>query len=300
MDYTRITARLSEEKIEYGENIPLMQYTTFKIGGAARLAVFPKTREEAVCAFKTLRSENVRMLIVGNGSNLLVSDDGFDGAAVILSGMRSFEVDGTEIRADAGMSITKLAIEASKHSLTGLEFAYGIPGTVGGAVYMNAGAYGGEVSKVVCESEYFDLDTGKCGRLTADEHEFVYRHSVYDGKNRVILSVTFSLKEGDKHEIKATMDDLMSRRRDKQPLEYPSAGSVFKRGSGFITAQVIDEAGLKGRTVGGAQVSEKHAGFIINKGGATAKDVMELVEIIKDEVRSKYGYDIECEIKYIG
>lgn len=299
MDHTRAAALLSEQKIEYSENTPLAPHTTFRIGGAARLAVFPKNADEAAAAFDILRTEGVRILVIGNGSNLLVSDNGFDGAAVILTGLRSVETCGCRITAGAGVPLTRLAVEASKSSLTGLEFAYGIPGTVGGGIYMNAGAYGGDMSQAVVSSRYYDLATGEKGTLDASSHEFAYRHSAYMGGSKVILSATFELIVGDQAEIAAKMDDLMSRRRDKQPLEYPSAGSVFKRGNGFITAQAIDEAGLKGRTVGGAQVSEKHAGFIVNRGGATARDVLELIGIIKAEIKAKFGYDIECEVRYI-
>ena len=300
MNLVRVMSVLTENKIEYRENIPMSAYTTFKIGGAARLGVFPKDACEAVLALSALREAGVPVLTVGNGSNMLVSDEGFDGAAVVLTGMKAFSVDGTVMTVCAGASLTHIASEAAKLSLTGLEFAYGIPGTVGGGVYMNAGAYGGDMSQVVTKTEYYDLVTGERGTLAGDEHEFAYRHSAYMGKDRIILSAELALCEGDKDAITERMNDLMNRRRDKQPLEYPSAGSVFKRGNGFITARVIDEAGLKGRRVGGAEVSEKHAGFIVNRGGATAKDVMALVEIIKDEVRAKFGYDIECEIKYIG
>ena len=300
MNLVRAIAELSENKIEYRENIPMSAYTTFRIGGAARLGVFPKNSDEAVFTLETLRASDVPILIVGNGSNMLVADSGFDGAAVVLTGMKAFSVNGTEITAAAGASLTHLASEAAKLSLTGLEFAYGIPGTVGGGIYMNAGAYGGDMSQVVVKSVYYDPDSGKIGTLCGDEHEFSYRHSAYMGKNRLILSATFALSVGNRDDISAKMNDLMTRRRDKQPLEYPSAGSVFKRGNGFITAQIIDEAGLKGRRVGGAEVSEKHAGFIVNRGGATAADVLLLVEEIKTEVRTRFGYDIECEIEYIG
>ena len=164
---------------------------------------------------------------------------------------------------------------------------------------MNAGAYGGEMAQVVVASKYYDMATGECGTVDGAAHEFAYRHSAYMDSAKIVLSATVKLQRGDKNEIEAAMADYMSRRRDKQPLEYPSAGSVFKRGNGFITAQKIDEAGLKGRAVGGAQVSEKHAGFIINKGGATASDVLELIEIIKTEVHEKFALDIECEVRYI-
>lgn len=299
MDYTRTIEALEALKIEYSENTPLAPYTSFRIGGAARLAVFPKSRDEAVRVFDLLRSEDVPTVILGNGTNVLVSDEGFDGAAVMLSGMRSISFDGCSAVADAGAPMTKLAIEAAKRSLTGLEFAYGIPGTLGGGVYMNAGAYGGEMAQVVTASEYYDLDTGECGTVIGDAHEFAYRHSVYMNSHKVILSVSVEFTPGNKSEIEACMNDLMSRRREKQPLDMPSAGSTFKRGNGFITAQKIDEAGLKGRSVGGAQVSEKHAGFIVNRGGATAKDVLDLIEVVKSEIKEKFGLELECEVRYI-
>ena len=213
--------------------------------------------------------------------------------------MRTYAVEGEHITADAGIPLTKLASVAAKEWLSGLEFAYGIPGTLGGGIYMNAGAYGGEMSQVVVSSRYYDAATGECGIYDGAAHEFAYRHSAYMDSAKIVLSATMKLTRGDKNAIEAAMADYMSRRRDKQPLEYPSAGSVFKRGNGFITAQKIDEAGLKGRTVGGAQVSEKHAGFIINKGGATASDVLELIEIIKTEVHEKFALYIECEVRYI-
>ncbi len=300
MDYKSAALRLKEQKIEYGENVVLAQYTTFRIGGAAKLAVFPKNISEACAVLKLMRDEGIRVLVIGNGSNLLVSDNGFDGAAVILSGMRNVSFDGCTIRADAGVPLTRLALEASKRSLTGLEFAYGIPGSVGGAVYMNAGAYGGEMSQVIVSSTYYDPESRDICELSSSNHDFRYRHSSYMENGRIILSAEFRLEDGDKDVITAKMNELMSRRRDKQPLEYPSAGSVFKRGNGFITAQAIDEAGLKGRRVGGAEVSQKHAGFIVNLGGATAGDVLSLIKIIKAEVLEKFGYEIECEIRYIG
>ncbi len=299
MDYTRVIERLTASKIEYSENTPLAPYTSFRIGGAARLLVFPKSCDEATAAFDILRAESVPTIVLGNGTNVLVSDEGYNGAAVVLSGMRTCTVDGECITADAGVPLTKLALLAAKDSLAGLEFAYGIPGTLGGGIYMNAGAYGGEMSQVVTQSRYYDMTTGECGTIDGAAHEFAYRHSAYMDSTRIVLSATVKLARGDKGEIEAAMADYMSRRRDKQPLEYPSAGSVFKRGNGFITAQKIDEAGLKGRAVGGAEVSEKHAGFIINKGGATAKDVLELIEIIKTEIYEKFALELECEVRYI-
>lgn len=301
MNYQNALARLTDVKIEYSENTLLAPHTSFRIGGAARLAVFPSSCDEAVMVFDILREENIPTLVLGNGTNVLVSDDGYNGAAVILTGMRTCSVSGESITADAGVPLTRLAIEAAKNSLAGLEFAYGIPGTVGGGIYMNAGAYGGDMSQVVVSSRYYDLASGECG--TVDDgtaHEFAYRHSVYMNSTKVILSATLTLTHSERDEIESKMNDYMSRRREKQPLEYPSAGSTFKRGNGFITSQIIDEVGLKGRRVGGAEVSEKHAGFVINRGGATAKDVLELIDIIKAEVKNKTGYDIECEVRYIG
>ena len=300
MNYQNALTRLTDVKIEYSENALLAPHTSFRIGGAARLAVFPSSCDEAVKVFDILREENIPTLVLGNGTNVLVSDDGYDGAAVILTGVRECSVSGKSITAEAGVPLTKLAGYAAKNSLTGLEFAYGIPGTLGGGIYMNAGAYGGDMSQVVTSSRYYDLASGECGTVDGTSHEFTYRHSVYMDSTKVILSATLTLTHGERDEIEAKMNDYMSRRREKQPLEYPSAGSTFKRGNGFITSQIIDEVGLKGRRVGGAEVSEKHAGFVINRGGATAKDVLELIEIIRDEVKNKTGHDIECEVRYIG
>ncbi len=299
MIYTRAAKLLAENGIEIIENAPLASYTSFRIGGAARLAVFPKSGEQAVTAFSVLRGEGARILVLGNGTNVLISDDGYQGAAVILSGMKRCEYREGLIYADAGASMTHVAAEAAKLSLSGLEFAYGIPGTVGGGVFMNAGAYGGEIAQVIADSCWYDLATGECGAYHGADHGFSYRKSAYMDSTKIVLSAAFKLSSGDREEIESRMSDFMARRREKQPLEYPSAGSVFKRGNGFITAKLIEDAGLKGRRIGGAEVSEKHAGFIINRGGATAKDVLELVEIIKAEVKAKFDKTIECEIRYI-
>lgn len=299
MDFTSAKARLLENKTEYSENTPLAPYTTFKIGGAAALAVFPKTRDEAALCFDILRESGIRILVLGNGSNVLIDDGGFDGAAVILTGLREIRCSKSTVSADAGVSLTRLASEAAKHSLTGAEFCYGIPGTVGGGIFMNAGAYGGEMSQIVKRSEYYDLESGERGFITETEHDFSYRHSVYEDSCKIVLGAELELSRGDREQIESVMADLMSRRREKQPLELPSAGSTFKRGCGFITAQKIDEAGLKGRRVGGAEVSCKHAGFIVNRGGATASDVLALIDEVKKEIKEKFGLDIECEVRYI-
>ncbi len=321
----------------------LADYTSFRIGGPASLAVFPRDVGELVGTLRRLHSEGARCVVLGNGTNVLFDDAGYNGAVVILGDMKhfggivyngankcgcgaydgsshkeavGFDTDGDTrkgsvgsntdigsdeviISADAGYPLTRLASDAAELSLTGLEFAYGIPGSVGGGIFMNAGAYGGELSDVVWRSRWYDPDSGETGYFTRDEHEFAYRHSIYMDCRRVILSAEFRLKVGDKARIRALCDDYMSRRREKQPLEYPSAGSVFKRGSGFITAKLIEDAGLKGSTIGGAQVSEKHAGFIVNRGGATASDVLRLIRHIQATVRDRFGVEIECEVRYI-
>lgn len=238
--------------------------------------------------------------MVGRGSNIVYPDAGFDGVILSTAGMNSCAVNGTEISAGAGVSLTELANTAAKNSLTGLEFAYGIPGSVGGAVFMNAGAYDGEMSMVVKATRYFDTATGELGQIEGDAHKFGYRESVFrENPSWIITGTVIGLSEGNQTDIEAVMSDLMTRRRDKQPLEYPSAGSAFKRYPGRYTAQMIDEAGLKGYSVGGAQVSEKHAGFIINKGGATAADVYELSEYIKAKILEIHGVEIESEIIFV-
>ena len=299
MLYTRAAELLSEHTIEYAENEPLAPHTSFRIGGPARLAVYPDTVEKAVTALSILRNEGARILVLGNGTNVLIADEGFDGAAVILTGMHACELRDGELYCEAGVSLTRAAMAAAKLSLSGLEFAYGIPGTIGGGVYMNAGAYGGEMSQVVRTSTWYDLATGESGSFKGDAHDFAYRHSAYMNSSKIVLSASLRLKPGVREDIEAVMNDYMSRRRAKQPLEYPNAGSIFKRGADFFTAQLIDEAGLKGRSVGGAQVSEKHAGFIVNRGGATARDVLTLIDIIKTEIKEKFDKEIECEVRYI-
>lgn len=298
MDYSLTAKRLENAGIKFVENVPLSQYTTFKIGGPANLVVFPKTADEAVAALDILREDGVRIVVLGNGSNVLVADEGIDGAVVILSDMKYYNFSG-RLSVDAGVSITHLASVAAKYCFGGLEFAYGIPGTVGGAIYMNAGAFGSEIGSIVVSTRYYDLDTGECGYYYYDEHEFSYRHSVYMGTNKVILSASLRLPIGSLGSCDEKMNEYMSARREKQPLDMPSAGSVFKRSENFIAAKVIDEAGLKGRRVGGAEVSTKHAGFIVNRGDATAKDVLELIEIVKAEVYEKFGHKLECEVRYI-
>lgn len=287
--------------LTYSENEPLAPLSTFKIGGKADFAVYPLSQEGLVAAVTAAKDCEVRYGVFGNGSNLLFADEGFRGAAIFTTKMNKVRREGNILIADAGASLTGLAVTAMKAGLSGLEFAYGIPGSVGGAVYMNAGAYDGEIASVVTKSFYHtpDMPSDEVAWLEGDAQGFGYRTSAYQGSDKLILSAHFALKEGDPVEIKAKMDDFMARRRSKQPLEYPSAGSTFKRYPGYFTAQLIDEAGLKGLTIGGAQVSEKHAGFVINRGTATAKDVLDLIERIKSAIYEKNGICISTEVQII-
>lgn len=290
-------------ELEYICNAPLAPYSSFKIGGAADVAVFPYTRAALLDVLGCVRRHEIRRDVFGNGSNVLFADEGYRGVAIFTTKMNRSVFRNGILWADAGASFTGLAVRALQEGLTGLEFAYGIPGTVGGAIYMNAGAYDGEISQVCTETTVYDPTVALLGsirEINGDAQEFGYRTSAFQSmRGAVILGGKFKLKPGDPAEIKAKMDDLMSRRRDKQPLEYPSAGSTFKRAPGYFTAKLIHEAGLKGATVGGAQVSEKHAGFVINRGGATAKDVLTLIEQIKEQVWKHAGVAIECEVRII-
>lgn len=297
--YNLFSQELEKLNIEYIKNAPMKEHTSFKIGGNAEFFVSVKNIDELKGVISLCRSLNVPYLLIGNGSNLLVSDCGIKGAVIRLEGeFKRITIDGENITAGAGASLTKLCSDALKASLTGLEFGYGIPGSVGGAAYMNAGAYGGEMKDVVVSCTHLDENLN-VGKFALSDLDLSYRHSAYMKGEYIILSVNFKLKKGESSEIKARMEELMQKRMDKQPLDYPSAGSVFKRPEGAFAAALIEECGLKGRSVGGAQVSEKHSGFIINKGGATCKDVLDLVKIIQDEVKEKTGYELYREIIHI-
>ena len=291
--------KLTNLNIEYKQDVPMSEHTSFKIGGNADCLITVKNTDELKTVISVCRECNVPYMLIGNGSNLLVSDNGIKGAVIRLEGeFKDITIKGDTIVAGAGASLTKLCLDAWKASLTGLEFGYGIPGSVGGAAYMNAGAYGGEMKDVVVSCTHLDPELN-VGEFTLNELDLSYRHSVYMKGEYIILSVTLKLKKGDSTAIKNRMDELMQKRKDKQPLEYPSAGSIFKRPEGAFAAALIEECGLKGRQVGGAQVSEKHSGFIVNKGGATCQDVLDLVKIIQDEVKSKTGFDLHREIIHI-
>lgn len=300
MAFDKVLLALSDANIRFIENEPLSKRTSFKIGGAARVAVFPDTNEKLVAAVLAAKSNGERCVLLGNGSNVLVSDRGFDGVCVITTDCNSLSIDGDVITASCGVTLARLAAAARDASLTGLEFAHGIPGTVGGGVFMNAGAYGGEIADVLLSSVCFDLSSGKTVEMDAKDHRFGYRTSVYSrNEDLILLSAKFQLKHGEKAEISAKMSELMAKRREKQPLEYPSAGSTFKRPVDNFAGKLIEESGLKGYTVGGAKVSEKHAGFVINAGGATANDVKKLISDVKERVFADSGVLLECEIKFI-
>lgn len=277
---------------------PLFKHSSFKIGGAADVFVTPSNEDELIGAIRAAGQCGMKYFLLGNGSNVLFSDEGFRGVVISTAALRSITRDGNVIKAQCGASLTALSLAAAQASLDGLTFAYGIPGTVGGAVFMNAGAYGGQIQDALVSSRYYNAETDTYGEFNGVEHDFSYRKSVYNtsGGRLAVLDASFLLGDGNEEKLTQTMNDFMSRRREKQPLEYPSAGSVFKRPEGCFAGQLIEECGLKGYSFGGAQISEKHAGFIINRGGATAKDVLSLVEYIKETVLKKYGVELECEI----
>lgn len=288
---------LSAEDYRLEEALPLSRLTTFKTGGDA-LVFFPQTERAAVLAVTFFRENQIPFFILGNGSNVIAKDEGYEGVILSFSQMKEIRVSGNCITAQAGASITGLAALAQKHSLAGMEFFYGIPGSVGGAVFMNAGAYGGECKDILKEVTFLSADGEVCTR-SVESLEMGYRTSAFEHNGAVILSASFELVSGNGEEIRAAMEDLMARRVQKQPLEYPSAGSTFKRCEGRFTAQMIDEAGLKGYRIGGAQVSEKHAGFVINAGGATSRDLLSLIAHIQKVILEKEGIAIQREVRII-
>ena len=279
------------------ENEPLSAHSTMRVGGPAALAAFPTGSAELSALIQRAKEASVRYIIVGNASNILFSDDGFDGLAIFTTAMRRVVWNGARVTAECGASLTGLAATATKRGLSGLEFAFGIPGTVGGAVYMNAGAYGSQVSAVLTSSEYLRGDTVL--KRNAEEHGFGYRTSIYRSTDDIILSAEFTLTPGNHEEIAAKAAKNMESRRSKQPLEFPNAGSIFKRPEGAFPGALIEEAGLKGLRIGGAEVSEKHANFIVNRGNATASDILRLVETVQKEVYRRSGILLETEIIYI-
>ena len=282
------------------KNEPMSRHTTFRIGGDADFFLTPSNEADLAKLLEFIGKENIPYFILGNGSNILVGDKGFRGAVICPhKKMDTVLCRENEVYAECGAFLSKAASAAAKAELCGLEFASGIPGTVGGAVYMNAGAYGEEMSGVIKTVKYIDTD-GKVLEVPANECGFGYRKSIFTDSGKVILSCTFELKHGNADEIKAKTADLTQRRVTKQPLDKPSAGSTFKRPEGHFAGGLIEQAGLKGYSIGGAAVSEKHAGFVINTGSATASDVIALIGYIKKTVYEKYGVMLEPEVKLIG
>ena len=295
---TKLVSLLGEKNVLKDE--PMKNHTTFKIGGKADFVVFPETEEQIIAVLNLLKSENIPATVLGNGSNILVGDGGIDGVVIIIGkNMKKAEINGTTVKAQCGILLSRIASLAYENSLTGLEFASGIPGSLGGALYMNAGAYGEELCTVVKDVTFIDKDNN-IKTIDKKDCDFGYRHSVFMDNGAVITSCTLSLKEGNKDDIKAKTDDLKERRTSKQPLDKPSAGSTFKRPEGYFAGTLIEQSGLKGFTIGGAQVSEKHAGFVINTGNATAKDVLSLIEHIQKTVYEKFGVTLCPEVKMIG
>ena len=279
---------------------PMAKHTSFRIGGPADVLAQPGNEAELAELLKRAAHHAVPVTLVGNGSNLLVRDKGIRGLVIKLSNLfSSITVAGNVLTFGSGISLAMASKKAASLSLSGLEFAVGIPGTIGGAVYMNAGAYDGEMAKVVTSVQVMDRQ-GQSSQLKADELDFAYRHTALQNSGLIVTSVTVSLQPGEAESIKAKMDDFSQRRIAKQPLELPSAGSMFKRPVGYFAGTLIEQTGLKGYTVGGAQVSTKHAGFVVNVGGATAKDVLQLIRDVQDRVLAAQGVQLEPEVLVLG
>ncbi|MGN0571336.1 MAG: UDP-N-acetylmuramate dehydrogenase [Candidatus Fimenecus sp.] len=299
--FEKILAAADRFQTEYFRDFPLSKVTSFQTGGNADLLLLPNSTEALSELIRACNASDVPYFVIGNGSNLLVSDKGVRGAVLRLAAPMSeitYLGDG-QICCAAGAPLTALCNFAYKHSLSGLEFAYGIPGSAGGAAYMNAGAYGGEMKDVLTKCTHIAPD-GTVGSFSGTDLQLGYRRSVYAGKNYCITALYLQLSPGDPAAIKAAMDDKMARRVAKQPLEYPSAGSTFKRPEGYFAGALIEECGLKGYSIGGAQVSEKHAGFVINKGGATTADILALIRHIQETVLREKGVHLQTEVEVIG
>ena len=299
MQLEAFKAALLENKISFTENEKMSLHTSFKIGGDADIFVEAENSQELESTLKLANEYDVPCLILGKGSNLLVSDLGIEGAVISTKKLENIKVEGNKIICEAGAHLSKLCTAALSSSLTGLEFAYGIPGSVGGALFMNAGAYGGEMSQVV-KGAYFINENSEREYIDLKDMELGYRTSIFKKNNGVITEIVFELNKGNSEEIKSKMDDLMQRRMDKQPLEFPSAGSTFKRPPDHFAGALIEKNNLKGVSRGGAKVSEKHAGFVINADNATAKDVLDLIDHIKETVLKNDGVTLEPEVIFKG
>ena len=308
---------LGKENVKYNE--PMSKHTSFRVGGNADIFATVDSEEKLTKVVEIAKNTSMPITIVGNGTNLLVKDGGIRGLVIKYiandysiidteeikdkSNLREFEENNNKckiVKVSSGMTNARLAKILLDNSLTGFEFLAGVPGTIGGALVMNAGAYGGEIKDIVLKTKYIDLDTGEIKKIENNEHKFEYRKSIFQTLNCVILETTLKLQIGNKEQIEEKMQEYSKKRRESQPLDMPSAGSTFKRGENFITAKLIDESGLKGYSIGGAEVSTKHAGFIVNKGNATAKDIIDLINYVKEKVYEKFGRKVQEEVKIIG
>lgn len=294
---TNLEKILDKEDIKIDE--PMKEHTSFRVGGPVDILVTPKKFQEVVDVITLCKEHNIPYYIMGNGSNLLVKDGGIRGIMIKLIKLNEVKVEDNKIITGSGVSLKDISTTALNNKLSGFEFACGIPGSVGGAVTMNAGAYNGEISHVVESAKVIDNE-GKIKVLDRKQLELEYRSSSILKYQYTVLEVTFNLEHGDYEKIKNRVEDLNRRRNEKQPLEYPSAGSTFKRPEGYFAAKLIEDSGLKGKNVGDAQVSEKHSGFIINKGSATAKDILDLIAIVQHKVKEKFNVDLYTEVRVIG
>ena len=296
--YEKLCALIGEKQVSTKE--PMKNHTTFRVGGPAAFFVTPADERQLSDTLKLCTEEEMPYYVIGNGSNLLVSDEGYDGAIIAMGEPWNYSrAEGEHITAGAGILLSRLSKEALKLGLTGLEFAGGIPGTLGGAVVMNAGAYGSEMKAVLVSARVMTMD-GQVLNLSGEELELGYRTSCIPKNRYIVLEATVGLKAGNPEEIRARMEELAERRKSKQPLEYPSAGSTFKRPEGYFAGKLIEDTGLRGFTVGGAQISEKHCGFVINKDHATASDVYGLCREVQRRVEEKFGVDMNMEVKTLG
>lgn len=295
--YNDIIKKIDSKRVLINEE--MKKHTSFKVGGPADLFIIIKKIEELKYIFKIAKMQNIPITIIGNGTNILVRDSGIRGIVLKIK-MEKYKIDGEYIYIDSGMSITKIANIVQKESLSGLEFAIGIPGTIGGAITMNAGAFNGKMQDVIVETIYMDQEQN-LKILKKEEHEFEYRNSFFNKKKgNIIISTKIKLKKGNANTIKEKMNEILKKRKESQPLELPSAGSIFRRSDKYITAKLIEDCNLKGYNIKDAYVSCKHAGFIVNKGNAKAKDIIELIEYIKTKIKEKFNIIIETEIEILG
>lgn len=292
MIYDELVKQINPSNIFVNEK--MSKHTSFKVGGTADFFVIVNDVKELVYTLKIAKKLKIKTFIIGNGTNLIVKDEGFRGIIIKLN-FKILKKEGNEIMAGAGVAVALLSEFAYRHEIEGYEFLSGIPGTVGGAIKMNAGAYGSEIKDILVKTTYLD-ENYNIKEIENEEHKFSYRNSIFEQKKWVIIGSTFKIVKGNKDEIKQKRQEFSESRKDKQPLDLPNAGSIFKRGEGYLPAKLIDEAGLKGYKIGGAQVSEKHAGFIVNTGDATATDIINLIEYLKEKIKDKNNIDLELEV----